>query len=309
MISFIYDEKELDKKLDKYYEVITRNRRYVKHIEKLCQKFFKCSFKELVSLKPDKMTDFKSKLDSWDEGTIKAVRKEFKEIPTTKGKKSNYIVKSLFDTMPTDARHLIYELAGTKTCPYCNRNYVDIVKDDLKNEYISFFDLDHFYSKSNYPMLAVSAFNLIPTCPACNRIKGKKGLNYYPYDSSKRACDDFSFSFNIVNAELRSEDDINIDIVYNSTDIMNDKQSVYLKELYSNHKDVAIEVIQKARFQGMGYMNSLLTQLKNIFPDDNELYRMIYGNYLCKDDWNKRPLSKYTYDIAKETLLTYGIEI
>ena len=56
-------------------------------------------------------------------------------------------------------------------------------------------------------------------------------------------------------------------------------------------------------------MSSLITQLATLFPDKAEIYRMIYGNYLKKGDWNKRPLSKFTYDIAKETLDIYGIEI
>ncbi|WP_026653773.1 hypothetical protein [Butyrivibrio proteoclasticus] len=309
MISLSYDEEEINIILDRYYESITQNRRFIINIEKLCQKYFACSFKKIVTLKPDEIGKFKTEFDNWDKRKIQAVRKRFKEISTISGKKSNYIVNTLFDKMPTDARNYIYELANTKTCPYCNRNYVDIVKDDEKNKYVSFFDLDHFYSKGNYPMLAVSAFNLIPTCPACNRIKGKKRLNYYPYDLSKKAGDSFNFTFNIVNAKLSSENDIDIDIVYNDSGIKKDKQGIYLKELYSNHKDVAIEVIQKARFQGMGYMNSLLTQLEDIFPDDKELYRMIYGNYLDEQDWNKRPLSKFTYDIAKETLAAYGIKI
>lgn len=54
-------------------------------------------------------------------------------------------------------------------------------------------------------------------------------------------------------------------------------------------------------------MSGLVTQLSSLFPDKTEIYRLIYGNYLNENEWNKRPLSKFTYDIAKETLNAYGI--
>ncbi|MDQ7066856.1 MAG: hypothetical protein Q9M40_01995 [Sulfurimonas sp.] len=45
-------------------------------------------------------------------------------------------------------------------CPYCNRNTIYNITN--KNRRTS--DLDHFYPKSKYPFLAVSFYNLIPSC-------------------------------------------------------------------------------------------------------------------------------------------------
>lgn len=79
-----------------------------------------------------------------------------------------------------------------KVCPYCNRMYTTT----LFGEHRIRPDFDHFYPQSKYPYLAVSLFNLIPSCSMCNRKKSnkaevfteEKGENFssiiYPYDES-----------------------------------------------------------------------------------------------------------------------------
>lgn len=81
---------------------------------------------------------------------------------------------------------------GVRVCPYCNRMYTTTLfgEDKIRP------DFDHFYPKSKYPYLAVSLFNLIPSCSMCNKRKGdkaevicqdKEGKNLsiiYPYDES-----------------------------------------------------------------------------------------------------------------------------
>ena len=158
-------------------------------------------------------------------------------------------------------------------------------------------------------MLAVSLFNLIPSCPNCNRIKGNKDFHYYPYDINSTAEDDLTFSFDYVSGMMTNDDDIKVLIKYNNANMKSDAQRLFLQELYEHHKDIAIEIIQKARYQGEGYLSSLLTQLQGLFPNRSDVYRIIFGGYLNKEDWKRRPLSKFTYDIAKETLEAYGISM
>lgn len=70
----------------------------------------------------------------------------------------------------TIAHHFFYEL-NIRTCPYCNRQYtftIDNKHTKTAPEY------DHFYDKAHYPLLAVSFYNLIPSCHTCNHIKGVK---------------------------------------------------------------------------------------------------------------------------------------
>ena len=53
-------------------------------------------------------------------------------------------------------------------CLYCNRNYI------FSSENINTCELDHFYSQEKYPYLALSFYNLIPSCHTCNHKKSSK---------------------------------------------------------------------------------------------------------------------------------------
>ena len=64
-----------------------------------------------------------------------------------------------------------------KTCPYCNRNYTFVLNRGLKARP----EYDHFYPKADYPFLALSFYNLIPSCPSCNHLKKGKQIDLNPY--------------------------------------------------------------------------------------------------------------------------------
>lgn len=61
-------------------------------------------------------------------------------------------------------------------CPYCNCDEVRVISFSdplsLAQREQALLDLDHFFPKSKFPFLAVSLFNLVPSCHNCNeRIK------------------------------------------------------------------------------------------------------------------------------------------
>jgi hypothetical protein len=59
----------------------------------------------------------------------------------------------------------IIKKTGVKVCPYCNLAYTYSRGNRTTAQ------LDHFFCKAEYPMFSLSFYNLIPCCPACNRIK------------------------------------------------------------------------------------------------------------------------------------------
>lgn len=297
-----------DKEKELYYNIVTcqeiKVNLVITEIDNICKKYFGKNFKDIVLLNPEELEKYVKLFENHSQNERKKIKDEFEQIQTLKKVKSNYIVNRLYNNMPSKARNIIYSLANTKTCPYCNRNYIDIVRK-TKDEYSSFFDLDHFYNKDEYPMFAVSLYNLIPTCPSCNRKKGIKSLNNYPY-KRRNIEDDMCFTYKILRFPVTSENDIAVEIYYKNENEKNDVEKLYLNELYNHHKDIALEIIQKAVFHGEGYLRSLIKQFNNLFGNEEDIYRFIYGNYLNKQDWNKRPLAKFTYDLAKETLEAYG---
>ena len=66
-----------------------------------------------------------------------------------------------------------YAALDVKVCPYCNRCLIEPINDGADKKTVV-GELDHFYCKSKYPYLAVSLYNLIPSCGICNG-KSRKG--------------------------------------------------------------------------------------------------------------------------------------
>lgn len=86
-----------------------------------------------------------------------------------------------------------YELcsrAKYKVCPYCQQCFaMTIVRDDGSRCFRP--TLDHFYSKSEYPFLSLSLYNLIPSCYTCNSsLKGVRDFNknkhLHPFESDEK---------------------------------------------------------------------------------------------------------------------------
>lgn len=83
-------------------------------------------------------------------------------------------------------------------CPYCNENYTYRLLDKNRNSSASLpnltirADLDHFYPKNSNPLLAMSLYNLVPSCKICNSsIKGRKefDLNKEPLNPYMESLD------------------------------------------------------------------------------------------------------------------------
>ena len=111
------------------------------------------------------------------------------------------------------------------TCPYCNYNRVNIIdiseEENPETLMRAYLDLDHFYPKSQNPFLALSFFNLIPSCHDCNsREKGDKqfdiSTHIHPYLGS--FDDIYSFEINPNFFIDRKTDFIKINYVGVNTD-------------------------------------------------------------------------------------------
>lgn len=85
------------------------------------------------------------------------------------------------------SRHKLLTSLGVKVCPYCQRNYItSYTLEENKEDKVekATADLDHFYPKKDYPFLALSLYNFIPSCSICNsRMKLKKTT--YDKDNKK----------------------------------------------------------------------------------------------------------------------------
>ena len=67
-------------------------------------------------------------------------------------------------------------------CPYCEDEYLVVESKKDKKGSFRTAQIDHFYPKSRYPLLAMCFYNLIPCGSDCNRIKLSYDVEACPYD-------------------------------------------------------------------------------------------------------------------------------
>jgi hypothetical protein len=188
---------------------------------------------------------------------------------------------------------------GISTCLYCNRNYIfNFTKNNKEN---ATAQLDHFFDKSTYPYLAVCLYNLIPSCSTCNQRKSSKKVDIlHPYYESfdKKAKFDLKINDSTFYHSLKG---FEIDIHTEDTQAEKSIEVFNLKQLYENHKDIVLELIQKEAIYNESYLDELLTQYEGtLFKNREDLQRLISGGYVSDDEIGKRPLSKLVKDISAE---------
>lgn len=191
-----------------------------------------------------------------------------------------------------------------ETCPYCNRNYIYSISrngQEVKPE------IDHFYPKSQYPFLAMSYYNLIPSCPTCNGFGAKEEKD--PLDAGNKIInpylintDDFKFSFDL--QKVSAKDFVRVKLKCPSNGY---NELFKLDRLYEKHNDHVEELIFKSEVKypqsyrenvGKMFMNANSSNKYNI-----DFQRFLIGNYVKDDELHKRPLAKLYRDIAQQLKL------
>lgn len=217
-------------------------------------------------------------------------------------KYKKFIIETLYKQR-FPRREFVEELQVT-VCPYCNRNFVN---STYKR---TMCDLDHFYDKETYPILAVSFHNLVPVCHACNHAKASKAIAYSPHNMTFNTDELLSFDYFITGMDYLSDNkQIGIEIDSNSVFELNVKE-LKLREVYQIHSDIVQECIKKAIMFNPEYLADLFNTYNGLFESEEELYRIVFGNYMEEPFYGKRPLSKLTRDILSKLLIeNYGFDM
>lgn len=194
--------------------------------------------------------------------------------------------------------NLIVDKFALSVCPYCNENYI-INRD--KNKAMA--QLDHFYSREKYPLFSICLYNLVPACYACNHIKQAKALSVSPYDQN------IDFNSMKISYEPKSANWLNdhTEISINFNPINADGEKIYrnirtlqIEGSYKYHSDYVQEILKKEVVYSNSRLNELLIKFPSLFSSEEELLRLVFGNYIKEVDLNRRPLSKLTKDILEE---------
>jgi hypothetical protein len=75
----------------------------------------------------------------------------------------------------------------------------------------------------------------------------------------------------------------------------------HLKDVYNQHKDYVLDLIQKNIIYNDSYIESLFKQFEGtLFKNKEDVMRLLSSNYITEEDLGKRPLAKLTRDISEE---------
>ena len=203
-----------------------------------------------------------------------------------------------------------------RTCFYCNKDFITNFESNKK---VSTFQLDHFFDKATYPYLALSFYNLIPSCYVCNaKVKGSENtFEHNPKSKLKKfqnetciAPNDKNFDFHqkvkfklflessCKNLHIKSKDDIDITLKEQFTDMYDKYIEIFkLNERYKAHKDIVFDMIEKAEL----YPESRLKELQNLTGIPfQQIKKDIFNLIDENEDLSKQPFSKLIIDMSKE---------
>lgn len=170
---------------------------------------------------------------------------------------------------------------GISTCCYCDLAYINAYS--VKSNRYSHFDIDHFFPKSKCPIIGLSLFNLVPSCPICNeRLKRNNvvGNNTNEWKLLCPTSKDYFFDENVTIRilpketfkYLRFQEESNSYYIYfdtNSSIYSKEVEQFHLNERYEFHKCEALHLLDLKR----DYPDSCLKMIGKILKRSDSLIK------------------------------------
>lgn len=281
-----------DNIIQSYYENISK-RKFQKEDNKTLKEIFDekfkiafdCSLEDLLYGSFEKLQEIQARLGDMSK------RDDIKSIFNYESKFQPIIAK------------FFEEYVEVHTCYFCNIEFINKFKSSSDGKFKNGFTLDHYIDKGKYPYLALSLYNLIPSCYTCNsKVKGMDEINNLSPSSSK-----FDFDSKVKFKTFMRNKNLQIDEVKDFLLLLKEDFSLeyeeYIKgfmldERYEYHKYKVIEMINKRK----EYPDSRIKELATLTQKtEEEVKQDLFGEYLFEaNDLHKRPLSKLIKDISEE---------
>lgn len=216
-------------------------------------------------------------------------------------------------TQTSVARELA-RLNGRNTCTYCNRQYtltIDLAgkPNPVRPEF------DHWFPKSLFPLLALSYYNLIPSCHICNsNVKGGEVFNlaefYHPYAES--FAPRFFFRAMLLKGDIWTPYVCFPPLMADASRKKEEKtiKAFHLDEIYKEH--ASLEVADIMNFVTKNNPHYLQTLFRSVLKDMcgekslNEVYRMMFGVELEEEKYPNRPFGKLKHDLLEQCGVIYS---
>ncbi|MGL4763952.1 MAG: hypothetical protein ACRC2N_02770 [Aeromonas sp.] len=226
-------------------------------------------------------------------------------------------------------RYEVLENLGVDVCPYCQRSYITkyekkkkITKKKKEKEIkkkLTTAALDHFYSQDEYPFLAVSLFNFIPSCHVCNSLMKGAQETYDKEKNEERVI--YPYLGEEFTGIFRSDGKIGLAIMKNDEGLFKikldklDEKSQNTSNLFGlethyekTHNKYICDMIKNITKKPEKYRKSMSKLLSNDVKVQKQIEenfkKIILEPYKFKVK-NEEPLAKLTKDILEE----FGIDI
>lgn len=195
-----------------------------------------------------------------------------------------------------DINNWIIETSSVKVCPYCNLAYTFNRGSKTTGQ------LDHFFPESKFPEFAICYYNLIPSCPTCNRIKSAEtGTLVSPYDddaySTMRIIATASKRINYMDLK-DAEANIKIEVLSDRAEEMENVDYMHLNDAYDQVRDYAAEILRKrVMYKNACSRELIINAVKRAGISDDEILRFYFGNYIDEEKKGKRIMDKMASDL------------
>ena len=310
MIKINYS-KDFDK--NKYYEKISKKYFYISKNKSLESKIKsyptdKITLEEIFNyFKENKIEDFHNIFEKISFkcliiGNFRAIKKIKESLKSIKKNDGINFIFNYTNLQSNTIKPFFEDNLLISTCYYCNIDFINVYskKKVKKNK----FTLDHYFDKSTYPYLALSLYNLIPSCYTCNsKLKGTIEFNNLSPSSKKYNFDEkvkfkvkLATSCNDLHIKSKRDIDLELKEMY-SKDYNVFIEKMFLNERYAIHKDIVYEMIEKAEL----YPESRLKELQNLTGIPfQQIKKDIFNLVDENEDLSKKPFSKLIKDISDE---------
>ena len=234
-----------------------------------------------------------------------------KGIPDFRRILNHIFVENIYEKTDFFDKSNFIEKKGLRTCPYCGRSYIFSIARkgsgvDVKPQ------IDHFIPKGEFPFLAFSYYNLIPSCDSCNTVCKKEQKPLSEYNDSYLISNPYAyidspiFQFKLKNTDvftdflLTSEQNVQIDFNPSLKNIVEEYEKLFgLKSLYEKHNDLAHELLIRKQFwaseTNQQYYRNILNHDPNI---KGKMILAFLGHHENSSEHSKRPFSKFLLDIS-----------
>ena len=202
---------------DNYYKEIAKSKAdkfngltFEEYYNKHYKKFLTYELKEILCGNFEKLIEIKNKIGKKNDNKIKS----FLNYDKSKINNSSPLISKLQPKIS----NFFQENIEVHTCYYCNIDFINTFKKN--NETKNAFTLDHVLEKADYPFLALSLYNLVPSCYVCNsKVKNSK----IPFDDFSPTNKDFDFDERVkfksfisnTNFQIEKEQDFYIKLIEN----------------------------------------------------------------------------------------------